>query len=119
MAGRVEDTKSFWEPDVQWHARSTTIYLLWIRYTVDWGHGALGALSGIGAALAALDVLLLLCMSQRNDPRHANLLWFAAGGAVLLVSAVGFDLLVGKGTFTTSCAAPPPASHRGRQCTTW
>jgi hypothetical protein len=93
------------------YARSATTYSpyayvftavscgLWIRYAVDWGHGALGALSWIGAALAAVYVVAFLFKAGRNDPRSANLLCFAAGGAVLLVSAVGLDLLVGKGSF--------------------
>ncbi|KAK1613393.1 hypothetical protein QYE76_037066 [Lolium multiflorum] len=91
------------------YARSATTYSpyayaftavscgLWIRYAVDWGHGALGALSWIGAALAAVYVVAFLLKAGRNDLRRDNLLCFAAGGAALLVSAVGLDLLVGKG----------------------
>jgi drug/metabolite transporter (DMT)-like permease len=77
-----------------------------MRYAIDWGRVVLYRLSTVGACIAAVYICLFVLKSERHDPRRINLLLFAIGGAILLVSAVGLDYMMGKSTsYNVICCA--------------
>jgi drug/metabolite transporter (DMT)-like permease len=79
---------------------------MWIRYAIDWDRDVLFRLSEFGASMAVVYIGLFLLLSERHDPRRINLLLFAIGGAILLVSAVGLDYMMGKSTsYNVICCA--------------